>query len=1759
MAKDEIDRAARAGAGDVAGASKQQEVAALLKKMKVVEEATEKAAATDNSEATVSNDAQPEQVASADSIFASDAAPVETASASGLAATDAGGAESGISTGTLLAIGGVALVGGGIAIAANNDSGGGGGKGAGIKTVVADSASVAEGDAVTFTITGKPGATVSYTLGGTSNASDYNTSGTGSVTLDSNGVGTVVIQTLDDNQNEGTETLTLTAGGVTASVNITDLAEGTVRLTSLIEDVSGSLFIANQVYTPGGNDLVNSLQDGDVLRGTGTDGKNTVKVQIGESNDATSSFITPEMHNVNIVDLQVLASGEDAILSLLNSDGVHEVNINRISSDNSFTAVIDIKEETDDLSLSNATRAGQVEFNYAEGELEGHDDQISLELNNVRASALLLTQGDYFGPNGDVPEDEGFSFEQLDVTVSGSTNIDFVYLAPNREEDETDNTAQTVNITANAALEINGLVAPGVDFLNLTANAEIVIAADEDNFGIGDSFEAYYEGGFYGGALFDPFGSPDTIENNNGIFTPELLELTITGDSDVIIDGLDGGLVGYGGFIDLDYLEASDIAPYTDVVGVDVDASTLTGNLHLAMSQIVAGHDGSSVVSGSGNDIIVAYGEDTGNNAYTTYDDFYNDGEYTLLFGGEEYTLGGTYGEYGDSYLGLLAADISTGAGDDQVWAGDIDGDVVLDFAHTAQINTGTGNDIVRGGDLRADSDTDTDSQLLGDVERATIVTGDGDDEVHVGALYAGEDWDHGVLDDANADDLFVVSAASIDTGNGNDKISTDWLAENAVINAGAGNDDVVINASDFGGPSIVLGEDNPDAREVDLDGVEDTLGAQVYLGAGNDTVTFNNYYGGTDYDQHGNSGVLLIGYGALVDGGETAGTDVMNVNSVDDLRVVAEASKGDDADFITNIDVINLTAMNAIDKDTSDLTAGKNFKAVNDNWDTSQHTLSLDVARVDSDLDTINLISEEAPVLVQQATEKFQAGSQTGFEVDNFRPEVELTLIAQETGYVPESSFHADSGTYFNLVDMADDRNEAIDVSLDVDFEDPTGDNDTFVLKVLAGSGEFDLDLNIRQDKDGISGMGPDTDRAVEHAVLNFEDAGSHAIHMSGFGDAQQSGPVDPVTHGNDIATSLTITSAAVLGSAKASDGKGGYTSGANEVFHVYHVTADTISAVINADVRLSFDHDMNDAYDVNDLDSEYVVYTDHRNEYTITTGAGNDWVDMTTDNVDGDDSIDLGGGRNTLVVANDLVINDVLNADEIFENIKNVQVLTLAGDTWNDSIHENAGVFGTNGEIDLWLQNDALKTGIDTLNLVPLTNSFDGDSINDAEVNLVIDQQFTRDLAINISSVNTGAELYVMNVSGVDLDIAAKVNDQVQTVIHFEDNPGGMTPTKGAGNDGVGNVDIVLNLDNTFDSTAETAPYYFEIANGGAQVDIYNQSDKHAQINSLTINANASTGFAADDVYGNQPFNIAALVTVDDDWNLEGTLKIDGSGIAVHNDYAAVPGTLPYEFSFNEGLVVDGLDEDDAVLNIIGSDNDDAFRLWGASDVGDTIDGKGGDDLIFGGRGDDTLTGGTGSDAFIFDTTGPQNGVDTITDFTIGSFNSGTGLIAGDGDFLDFSRFFDGTLTDIDENFMPTYGTNFFMAAAEQNGAAATAGGEHLFVATNATGNIAADDLIIGVDNGKASATTDDIAHMFKTATQIGDNYLELAASGQAVVIFGDHNSANQEVQVFFVDANLDGDATNLDSTEVFQVATLNAQDLDNFLAVNFGYGYV
>ncbi len=135
---------------------------------------------------------------------------------------------------------------------------------------------------------------------------------------------------------------------------------------------------------------------------------------------------------------------------------------------------------------------------------------------------------------------------------------------------------------------------------------------------------------------------------------------------------------------------------------------------------------------------------------------------------------------------------------------------------------------------------------------------------------------------------------------------------------------------------------------------------------------------------------------------------------------------------------------------------------------------------------------------------------------------------------------------------------------------------------------------------------------------------------------------------------------------------------------------------------------------------------------------------------------------------------------------------------------------------------------------------------------------------------------------------------------------------------------------------------------------------------------------------LWRNTSANVLGVWNLDSNWNYQ-----SGRNLALNSVEAA---NLLNTFLANNGSVYanDNVLVGDAGNNYLdgGAGNDDLSGLDG-NDVllggpgNDVISGGNGNDTLVGGTGNDTLTGGSGLDRFVFNS--PQEGVDTITDFSV------------------------------------------------------------------------------------------------------------------------------------------------------------------------------
>lgn len=872
MAKEELGRA-RTHAGEELVGLTQQQMAELLKKKQ--EDAVDRAhAVVEEASTAATSDAQ--TTASADSAFAAAGAAAEVAVTEDAAAS-ASDASEGISTGTLLAIGGVALVGGGIAIAANSDDSN---SKPVVDSVSASPSSVDEGDGVTFTVTGTAGDTFSYTVTGVS-ASDVD-SLSGSVTLDANGVGTITISTIADATTEGAETLTLTVDGIAASADINDTS-----LTPAVATVTGAA----------------SVDEGDAITFTvtGTAGETfayTVTGVDASDVDTLSGTVTLDANGVGTITIAATADAttEGAETLTLTVDGVADsATINDTSLNPPFEFTLNQNEvltgtEFDDVfnaPLLFAANFQDESFQNGDKAYGGDGDDV-LNLSILGAGSNLAEVSEVLTVDTTSIETVNIGFVDND---GGSYAIyDAAYLADDvvNVSIAGDVLGTTINSLAvygqgmtNVALENMNLVYLG----NLTEQMMNVSITNDrvGNFAPYNNTILYLNSapGSYAGAVLN-LAVDTTAETANSttlISTyTNVLNLSLTSGG-AFVDGTADTFTTFNGDLDaVTIIGAGDLyfanyGPYNGLVSFN--AAGLQGGV---AADLYAADDGygysllSLVNGGQGDDSITVFGTDLGSlvsladgavvNMGAGDDYFYsyygNDGDTSITMG-----AGDDFGKVYENVLGDLS--MTGGDGDDALVAytvggtlGDVtylSGDAGYDYLY---VGTNSYSDLTLSGG--ADDDTlvvittgytGTETSLLG---------GDGNDGLYVGTVYGNLSVDGGAGDDAFALSYFVAG-------------------ETIDLVAGDGDDSFDLSAVTYGGAYADM------LVSVDMGDGDDVLDITSNLGYGGFLLDLLE---GANYFSTGNVFTPNVSF----DGG--AGTaDTLVMNAIDAAYISTNDAEG--------------------------------------------------------------------------------------------------------------------------------------------------------------------------------------------------------------------------------------------------------------------------------------------------------------------------------------------------------------------------------------------------------------------------------------------------------------------------------------------------------------------------------------------------------------------------------------------------------------------------------------------------------------------------------------------------------------------------------------------------------------------------------------------------------------------------------------------------------------------------------------------------
>lgn len=196
-------------------------------------------------------------------------------------------------------------------------------------------------------------------------------------------------------------------------------------LTNETDIATANLFESGLVYTPGGDDRINALQDEDQLTGTGTNP--TLNATLGNSNDNGDIIITPKLTGIETVN--VAFTGSDistavVALDLQDATALNTVNITRISEATDMGRVENMKQVLTTMGVANSNSNdanGFAEFSFGTDVLQGVN-VAALNLDNVQINTINIGQNNYNNGGVTAPGVIEQGYEELTVNSAGSPN-----------------------------------------------------------------------------------------------------------------------------------------------------------------------------------------------------------------------------------------------------------------------------------------------------------------------------------------------------------------------------------------------------------------------------------------------------------------------------------------------------------------------------------------------------------------------------------------------------------------------------------------------------------------------------------------------------------------------------------------------------------------------------------------------------------------------------------------------------------------------------------------------------------------------------------------------------------------------------------------------------------------------------------------------------------------------------------------------------------------------------------------------------------------------------------------------------------------------------------------------------------------------------------------------------------------------------------------------------------------------------------------
>ncbi|MEZ5802494.1 MAG: hypothetical protein R3E51_03450 [Rhizobiaceae bacterium] len=196
-----------------------------------------------------------------------------------------------------------------------------------------------------------------------------------------------------------------------------DFIPGQVLLTVNPDTVSGNIFDAPRAFTPGGTDQMNTLNDDDVLTGTGE--HNVLNFTYANDVDTSDYDINPTLKNIQEINVNVRTTGDgngNAFLDLQDTTGIQEIHVNGV--DGAYYETYNIQDGKGkdgagiELSVSDSNDENSgVGFFFVDKALSGTNDKANLTVSNVTL--------EYLGVSGQGSQ----GFETLNLESTGAANV----------------------------------------------------------------------------------------------------------------------------------------------------------------------------------------------------------------------------------------------------------------------------------------------------------------------------------------------------------------------------------------------------------------------------------------------------------------------------------------------------------------------------------------------------------------------------------------------------------------------------------------------------------------------------------------------------------------------------------------------------------------------------------------------------------------------------------------------------------------------------------------------------------------------------------------------------------------------------------------------------------------------------------------------------------------------------------------------------------------------------------------------------------------------------------------------------------------------------------------------------------------------------------------------------------------------------------------------------------------------------------------